>query len=78
MKLAITLDGADLSWNVQHVTCGIKIVDPHAVNPLTGIPIGLEGVQSREFCFPCKILLTKDTKALYQTHVSDFSSGQNH
>ena len=72
VKIAITLDGADLSRNIQHVTCGIKIVDPRAVNPMTGIPIGLEGVQSRDLCFPCKILLTKDTKALYQSHFADF------
>ena len=72
VKMAITLDGADLSRNIQHVTCGIKIVDPRAVNPLTGIPIGLEGVQSRDYCFPFKILLTKDSKTLYQTHLKDF------
>ena len=64
VKIASTIDGADLSRNVQHVTCGVKIVDPRAINPMTGIPIGLEGVQSRDFCFPVKILLTKDTKAL--------------
>ena len=76
IKIAITLDGADLSRNIQHVTAGIKIVDPRAVNPVTGIPIGLEGVQSREFCFPMKILLTKDTKTLYRTHFNDFFIGQ--
>ena len=72
VRIAITLDGADLSRTVQHVTCGIKIVDSRAVNPITGIPIGLEGVQSRENCFACKILLTKDSKMLYCTHFSDF------
>ena len=49
-----------------------QIVDPRAINPMTGIPIGLEGVQSRDFCFPVKILLTKDSKALYKSHFSDF------
>ena len=78
VKLIVTLDGADLSRNVQHATCGIKIVDPHTVNTLTVVPIGLEGVQSRDFCFPCKILLTKDTKALYQTHFSDFVKWTKH
>ena len=72
VKLAITLDGADLSRNVQHVTCGVKILDPRAINPITGIPIGLEGVQSRDLCFPCKILLTRDSKTLYRTHFKDF------
>ena len=74
VKIASTIDGADLSRNVQHVTCGVKIVDPRAINPMTGIPIGLEGVQSRDFCFPVKILLTKDSKALYKSHFSDFFS----
>ena len=77
IKIAITLDGADLSRNIQHVTAGIKILDPRAVNPVTGIPIGLEGVQSREFCFPTKILLTKDTKTLYRTHFNDFFEWAN-
>ena len=72
VSIGITLDGADLSRNIQHVTCGIKILDPRAINPLTGIPIGLEGVQSRDYCFPFKILLAKDTKALYQTHFKPF------
>ena len=70
--ISLTIDGADLSRNIQHVTCGVKISDPRAVNPATGIPIGLEGIQSREFCFPFKVLLAKDTKALYQTHFKDF------
>ena len=54
VSISITLDGADLSRNIQHVTCGVKICDPRAVNPLTGILIGLEGVQSRELCFAFK------------------------
>ena len=77
VKIAITLDGADLSRNVQHMTCGIKTVDPRAVNPLTGIPIGLEGVQSREFCFPCKYFSlkirghsTKPTLVIFQVDKS--------
>ena len=72
VKLSSTLDGADLSRNIQHVTCRMKIVDPRAVNPCTGIPLGLEGVQSRDFCFPIQILLTKDSKTLHQTHFTDF------
>ena len=42
------------------------------MNPITGIPIGCEGVQSREYCFPFKVLLAKDTKVLYQTHFKSF------
>ena len=72
VRIAITLDRAYLSRNIQHVTCSVKIVNPQAVNPMTGIPIGLEGIQSRDFCFLMKILLTKDSKALYHTHFKDF------
>ena len=72
VSISITLDGADLSQNIQHVTCGVKSCDPRAVNPITGIPIGLEGIQSCEFCFAFKMLLAKDTKALYQSHFKSF------
>ena len=46
--IAIILDVAYLSRNIQHVTAGIKIEDPRAVNILTGIVIFLEGVHIRE------------------------------
>ena len=72
VKISVTVDYADLSRNTQHVTAEIKILDPRAINPLTGIPLGFEGVQSQEFCFPVKILLAKDTKCLYKTHFTDF------
>ena len=72
VKISVTVDGADLSQNTQHVTAVIKILDPRTTNPLTGIPLGFEGVQGREFCFPVKILLAKDTKCLYKTHFTDF------
>jgi hypothetical protein len=38
----MTLDGADLSRSTSHVTARIKINDPHAVNPISGIPISME------------------------------------
>ena len=75
VMIAITLDGADLSRNIQHVTAGIKILDPRAIDPRSGLPIGVEGsakIQSRELCFPLKILIAKDNKALYNTHFVDF------
>ena len=28
VKIAIMLHGVDLSQNIQHVTCGIKVADP--------------------------------------------------
>jgi hypothetical protein len=48
---AITLDGAELSRNVGHVTAGVKMIDPRAIDPRTKLPIGVLGgakIQSRE------------------------------
>jgi hypothetical protein len=75
VQLACTLDGADISRFVSHVTAGIKILDPRAIDPMTNLPIGLAGskkVQSRDLCFPFKMILTRDTKSLYQEHFKDF------
>jgi hypothetical protein len=75
VEFSITLDGADLSRNISHVTAGIKINDPRAIDPKTGIPIGQDHsmpVQSRELCYPFKILIAKDTKELYNTCFADF------
>jgi hypothetical protein len=75
VQFSITLDGADLSRNITHVTAGIKINDPRAIDPVSGIPIGMEDsakVQSRELCFPAKILISKDTKTLYDKYFADF------
>ncbi len=75
VEFSITLDGADLSRNISHVTAGIKINDPRAVDPISGIPIGMEDstkVQSRELCFPLKVLIAKDTKSLYHKYFADF------
>jgi hypothetical protein len=63
------------SLSRSHVTAGIKINDPRAKDPISGIPIGFEDstkVQSRELCFPCKILIAKDTKELYSKYFEDF------
>jgi hypothetical protein len=75
VEFSITLDGADLSRNISHVTAGIKINDPRAIDPKSGIPIGMDDslrVQSRELCWPCKILIAKDTKERYNKYFTDF------
>ena len=75
VQWCFTLDGADISTNYTHVTAGMKTVDPRAIDPHTGLPIGLHGatrLQSRELCHVFKILLAKDTKALYDDHFKDF------
>jgi hypothetical protein len=62
VKIAITLDGAELSRNAGHVTAGVKITDPRAIDPITRLPIGVFGaakVQSRELCIPFKIVTVR-------------------
>jgi hypothetical protein len=80
VEIAIMLDGAKLSRNLLHVTAGIKIVDKRACNPMTVAPalfVASDGstnqsVQSREFCFPIKILLVPDSKDLYKNEFAEF------
>jgi hypothetical protein len=74
VEFSFTLDGADLSRNISDVTTGIKINDPCAIDPISGIPIGMEDsrkVQNRELCYACKILIAKDSKTLYDSYYSD-------
>jgi hypothetical protein len=70
----------NISPFVYHVTAGIKILNLHAIYPISRhLPIGLEGskkVQSRDLYFP--LILTRDTKTLYQVQfkdIFDFSAG---
>jgi hypothetical protein len=74
--IPITLDRADLSCNVTHVTAGVKINVPHSIYPISWLPLciqDLRKVQSRELCFPFnKSLLAKDSKELYKNHSGDF------
>jgi hypothetical protein len=77
VQFSITLDGADLSRNITHITAGIQINDPRAIDPISGIPIGMQDskkVQSRGLCYAAKILIAKDTKRLYDKYFSDFFS----
>jgi hypothetical protein len=80
VELCITLDGAELCDGLSHLTAGIKITDPRAVDPKDGSPLscmedGLVGhifkTQSRNYCFTVKSLLGKDSKPAYN-EFSDF------
>jgi hypothetical protein len=75
VALACTLDGADISANVTHVTAGLKILDHRAIDPVTKLPIGIGkavSVQSRDVCVPFKIILAKDSKKLYEEQFKEF------
>ena len=75
VQMAITLEGAGLSRNYTHVTCGVKVMDPRAIDPESGLPIGITGsraVQSRDLCHPFQIVLSKDTGELYEKRFKQF------
>jgi hypothetical protein len=54
----------------------MKIMDARALDPTTKKPVFLNkekgGYQSRDLCFPFKILFAKDTKETYRTVMNDF------
>jgi hypothetical protein len=79
--VAATCDGGEITWSLSHVSAGIKIVDSRAKDPSNGEPLfGLSGhdkVQSKFHCYPLYIILAKDNKELYQTHLSQFFNEVN-
>ena len=85
IEIAITIDGADISKKLSHVTAGIKVIDKYAINPVTGDYIlkyaedslgnkYLEsGYQSRENCFLFLIMIAKESSAIYSKQcIKDF------
>ena len=73
VMLTYTLDGAQLTNELGHLTGGIKIVDPRAIDPSTGIPIAISGkFQSRDLCFVLQLAFMKDSKSAYKDCFADF------
>lgn len=75
VQFSFTLDGADISRNRSFVAAGLKVNDYRALDPTTGIPIGLQDstkIQSRELCYLMKIIMSRDTKSLYDEAFKDF------
>jgi len=74
--VAATCDEGEITWSLSHVSAGIKIVDIRSKNPLTGKPLfgrsSHDRVQSKFHCYPLYIILARDNKELYQTHLSQF------
>jgi hypothetical protein len=81
VEVLIMLDGAELCDGLCHLTAGIKITDPRAVDPHDGKPLscfgdGMGHILARKscnYCFAIKCLLGKDSKEAYQ-EFSDFFS----
>jgi hypothetical protein len=74
VEICITLDGAELTKDLCHLSFGVKITDGRAKNPRDGLPLaysedGIFGkifnVQSRNYCFIMKTLLGRDSKQAY-------------
>lgn len=64
--MAATLDGAQLTNVLGHVTAGVKVIDPRATDPVTGTPLCVNGkFQTRDLCFPCQMTWGQDCKALH-------------
>jgi len=77
VKVALTVDGADLFKGRTHVSTGIKITDERGIHPITGQPLLVTSreselddsyirVQSKELCCVMVIADAKDSKHLYE------------
>jgi hypothetical protein len=66
LDLALTSDGAQLTNTVSHVAAGLKFNDMAMCHPLSKCPLLLHVpgslVQSRNLCFPLRIVIAKDSK----------------
>ena len=82
VKLAITVDGADLFKGRTHVSTGIKITDERGVHPVTKQPFAVSNVeeeciefiklQSSDVCCIMMIADAVDSKHLYEDVLRDF------
>ena len=61
-----SLDGASITKNLGHVLGGFKVADPSAICPMTGDHLLQNptemNAQSRNLCFPLKMIMGKETK----------------
>jgi hypothetical protein len=74
-EIAITVDGAKLYDYCIHVTCGFKMMDKDACDPLT-VNMLLPTIKSSNNDFPITSIIAKDNTSAYNKflrHVFDFS-----
>ncbi len=71
--VAAMCNGGDLAWKLTQVSTGIKLVDPRAVDPLTGSLLfgdsGYDKVQSHNVCFPLHVHIAKDNRSFYDNQL---------
>lgn len=81
VTFAATVDGGELAWKITQVSAGIKMVDPRAVDLVSGTFLfgnsGYDKVQSKHHCYPLYIIIAKDNKQLYQNHLAQFFNDVN-
>jgi hypothetical protein len=75
VELCITLDGAELTKDLCHLTFGIKITDPRAVDPRDGTPLSYteDGLLGNLL----KSMLGKDSKKAYSAFKDVFEFFDN-
>jgi hypothetical protein len=70
VRISVSIDGAQLSKRLTHVTIGFKIADIAARCPYTGRALFMDTdpalLQSRNLCIPVKIAMCKETKQIYK------------
>jgi hypothetical protein len=75
-EIAIMVDGAKLDDYCIHVTCGFKMTDKDARDPLTG-KLLLPTIQSSNNGFPITSIIAKDNKSTYNKFLRHiFECGQ--
>ena len=82
VRISQAIDGAQLSKRMTHVLYGIKMQDHAAVCPFTNRPLlgnpDIQCCQSRNACFPIKMVMARETKEIYAEykHLFDFFKGE--
>ena len=72
--MSFGLDGSALTKYLSHLLAGVKLVDARAGDPQTIEPLFLRNkYQSRDLCFPMKILVAQDSKQAYHVVMKTFS-----
>jgi len=82
VKIALTVDGADLFKGRTHVSTGVKITDERGIHPISRRPLGIVNVdddsidfikiQSQELCCVMIIADAVDSKHLYTDVLKEF------
>ncbi|KAI2505590.1 hypothetical protein MHU86_8832 [Fragilaria crotonensis] len=83
VELGLASDGAQLTNTISHVAAGLKFNDVAMRDPITKQPMLLHSpdslVQSRNLCFPLRIVIAKDSKKTlegFRSLYKSFNAGE--